>query len=386
MKNFFKGISIPQIVAGALAAVTSFLLSAKIGIAGSVIGVAAGSIVSAVSSQLYQNILKASSEKLQDVAGGSSDGSEDDAAQTDGSGTSGDEQAVSGRRVSNSAQAAGDETAVLSAGDASKAGDVTRTMAAVTTAASDETTVIGPADDATRVIGAVKPGSEVVKTSDAASGRQGRVIVSGENSGRQTANHPLAASQERARRNKRVAIIVSVVSALVAVGVTAGIIMLVTRGQGTDSVVRDMVNTTKVTPTPKLSNTGDTTDGDDKSHKRPDDEPSSTASASPSVSASSTPSPSASSSAGSTSGTGSQSGGATSGSAGSSTGSNGSSDNSGSTGTDSSNGTSGATDGDSDKTSDKNDASNSGSSSSGTTDTQSGSTASGSDSGSSSVN
>ena len=45
MKNFFKGISLSSIAAGALAAVTSFLLSAKIGIAGSVIGVAIGSIV-----------------------------------------------------------------------------------------------------------------------------------------------------------------------------------------------------------------------------------------------------------------------------------------------------------------------------------------------------
>lgn len=51
MKNFFKGISLSSIAAGALAAVTSFLLSAKIGIAGSVIGVAIGSIVSAVSSR-----------------------------------------------------------------------------------------------------------------------------------------------------------------------------------------------------------------------------------------------------------------------------------------------------------------------------------------------
>lgn len=57
MKNFFKGISLSSIAAGALAAVTSFLLSAKIGIAGSVIGVAIGSIVSAVSSQIYQNVL-----------------------------------------------------------------------------------------------------------------------------------------------------------------------------------------------------------------------------------------------------------------------------------------------------------------------------------------
>lgn len=65
MKNFFKGISFSSICAGALAAVTSFLLSAKIGIAGSVIGVAAGSVVSAVATQVYKNVLKASGEKIQ---------------------------------------------------------------------------------------------------------------------------------------------------------------------------------------------------------------------------------------------------------------------------------------------------------------------------------
>lgn len=64
MKNFFKGISFTQVLAGSLAAVTSFLLASKIGIAGSVIGVAIGSIVSAVASQLYQNVIHASSRKL----------------------------------------------------------------------------------------------------------------------------------------------------------------------------------------------------------------------------------------------------------------------------------------------------------------------------------
>lgn len=81
MKNFFKGISLSSIAAGALAAVTSFLLSAKIGIAGSVIGVAIGSIVSAVSSQIYQNVLHESGRKLQDVAGTTGDG-DDDATET----------------------------------------------------------------------------------------------------------------------------------------------------------------------------------------------------------------------------------------------------------------------------------------------------------------
>lgn len=67
MKNFFKGISFTQVLAGSLAAVTSFLLASKIGIAGSVIGVAIGSIVSAVASQLYQNVIHASSKKLSEV-------------------------------------------------------------------------------------------------------------------------------------------------------------------------------------------------------------------------------------------------------------------------------------------------------------------------------
>ena len=48
MKKFFEGLSLSSIVAGTLAAVTSFLLASKIGIAGSVIGAAASYIVSAV--------------------------------------------------------------------------------------------------------------------------------------------------------------------------------------------------------------------------------------------------------------------------------------------------------------------------------------------------
>lgn len=81
MKNFFKGISFTQVLAGSLAAVTAFLLSSKIGIAGSVIGVAIGSIVSAVASQLYQNVIHASSKKIQSssaLKSGSSRYEEDD--------------------------------------------------------------------------------------------------------------------------------------------------------------------------------------------------------------------------------------------------------------------------------------------------------------------
>lgn len=107
MKNFFKGISFSSIFAGALAAVTSFLLSAKIGIAGSVIGVAAGSIVSAVATQVYKNVLKASGEKLQNAVPFVTN----DKDGTDGAGKSGDDATT----VIAPAESEGEQTKTLSA-------------------------------------------------------------------------------------------------------------------------------------------------------------------------------------------------------------------------------------------------------------------------------
>lgn len=332
MKNFFKGISVPQLVAGALAAVTSFLLSARIGIAGSVIGVAVGSIVSAVSSQLYQNILKASSEKLQDVKGG--DDEQIEGEQTD---QTADADGSNGETASHPRRISSDETTVLSVqGDQSAANarntqdegkaksDATRAMPTV--GAADATTVMQPADDATRVISGASAGAHGHTGAD---DHQGRVIVSGNETGTTAARHLSgSANTERARKTKRVAIIISVVSALVAVGITAGVIMLVTRGEGTDSVVRDMVGNARVTPTPTPSDSQTRRD-DDHQLEKPSDKPSATASPSPSASssasASSTASPSPSATAGaSPSASASSSSSSTSGSdSGSSAGSNG---------------------------------------------------------------
>ena len=300
MKNFFKGISVPQLVAGALAAVTSFLLSARIGIAGSVIGVAVGSIVSAVSSQLYQNILKASSEKLQDVKGG--DDEQIEGEQTD---QTADADGSNGETASHPRRISSDETTVLPVqGDQSAANarntqdegeaksDATRAMPTV--GAADATTVMQPADDATRVISGV---SAAAHDHTGADGHQGRVIVSGNETGTTAARHLSgSANTERARKTKRVAIIISVVSALVAVGITAGVIMLVTRGEGTDSVVRDMVGNARVTPTPTPSDSQTRRD-DDHQLEKPSDKPSATASSSASASSTASPSPSATASA-----------------------------------------------------------------------------------------
>lgn len=66
--GLFDGISKAQVLAGAMASVTSMLLSSKIGIAGSVIGVAIGSIVSTVASTVYKNILNNSANALKNVS------------------------------------------------------------------------------------------------------------------------------------------------------------------------------------------------------------------------------------------------------------------------------------------------------------------------------
>ena len=66
--TLFDDLSIAQLLAGALAAVTSMLLASRIGIAGSLIGAAVGSIVSAVASQVYKKFLSASAEKIKDIA------------------------------------------------------------------------------------------------------------------------------------------------------------------------------------------------------------------------------------------------------------------------------------------------------------------------------
>lgn len=62
-KKLLSDVSLAQITASALAAVTSMLFSSQIGLAGSVIGVAASAAVTALSGQIYKNFLTASKEK-----------------------------------------------------------------------------------------------------------------------------------------------------------------------------------------------------------------------------------------------------------------------------------------------------------------------------------
>ena len=70
MKNFFGNIKWAQILAGALAAVTSFLLMNQIGIAGSLIGAGVASIVTALATQIYQSVIDESHDKMREQLAG----------------------------------------------------------------------------------------------------------------------------------------------------------------------------------------------------------------------------------------------------------------------------------------------------------------------------
>ena len=170
----FEDLSIAQVIAGALAAATVFLLSSVIGVAGSLIGAAVGSIVSAVSSQVYKKMLSASADKIRDVA-------------PDGASAN---------------QADPNET---------------RLMEPVS---SSETRVIDSdkiAASATKVMGADDIRYQAHASSDKA------------------VDPALQRAHVRRRRKARVqrsVIIVSIVSALIAIVVSAGLIHVFTDGQG----------------------------------------------------------------------------------------------------------------------------------------------------------
>lgn len=250
MKNFFKGISFSSICAGALAAVTSFLLSAKIGIAGSVIGVAAGSVVSAVATQVYKNVLKVSGEKIQ--------------------------QAVP---LPSSSDAAADETQVL--GSSTK-GDETRIIGSspvaldATMVSSDDATAVAPSvstrvisseqedEDATRVLSDIAGAGETSVFPNGHRGVGSASIARGKSTARSARDVQVQHAGWRSSNwlhSKYVPAIIAFVSALVGVGVSAGLILAFTGGQGTDTVVRNVVHEKVV---PSYESTGDSGSGNEQ--------------------------------------------------------------------------------------------------------------------------
>lgn len=227
IKGLFEGLSVSQVTAGALAAVTSMLLSAQIGIAGSVIGVAVGSVVSTVSSQLYKKFLAGSAEKLRGFA--SSDNTEENAATN----------AVAAQNATQSFAHAqttvmpvtrvpfesAETTTLPSAGTAARAFN----EAAVPSANSAETSVLS----AGQIVGA---DAHDMRGSQAAQGAQSntpRINSAAGHTG--NASHATGVVEIEAQKQKtmqRRVLAVSVASSLAAILLFAGLVLMFTGGEG----------------------------------------------------------------------------------------------------------------------------------------------------------
>lgn len=220
MKKFFRDLSWAQVFAGALAAVTSFFLSARIGIAGSAIGVAVGSIVSAVASQIYKNVLDASTHKIQETVI-SSDGQTEVLEYGD----SGDDKT---RYIQSSERSAASHT--------EEAADKTSVLPALST-------------DGTKVLPTVDQPQKQYSSHNRARTAKSTATLGSVTAGGSHSNQSVHVSKS-ARQKKQMVILVSVVSALVAVLLSAVVINVITKGEGTDHVVRNIVSPTPTVQTP----------------------------------------------------------------------------------------------------------------------------------------
>lgn len=227
IKGLFEGLSVSQVTAGALAAVTSMLLSAQIGIAGSVIGVAVGSVVSTVSSQLYKKFLAGSAEKLRGFA--SSDNAEGNAATNAAAAQSATQSFAHAQTTVMPITRAPFESAETST--LPSVGTATRAFneAAVPSANSAETSVLS----AGQIVGA---DAHDMRGSQAAQGAQSntpRINSAAGHTG--NASHATGVVEIEAQKQKtmqRRVLAVSVASSLAAILLFAGLVLMFTGGEG----------------------------------------------------------------------------------------------------------------------------------------------------------
>ena len=207
--GLFDDLSVAQVAAGALAAVTSLLLSSQIGIAGSAIGVAVGSVVSTVSSQVYKKFIQRSADRLKDLA--SSDGAAEPVPQPEHAPES---RAVEGLRPDDPFAPRRSPTPEVSSRRQARGkwGAVPATVPAVADASSGRYSA--REDERVRRASIEAPRSSATGTR-----------IAGERLRRQS---------ERRKRTKitKGVIAVSVISALVAMLLSAGVVNLVTAGKG----------------------------------------------------------------------------------------------------------------------------------------------------------
>ena len=198
--GLFDDLSLPQIIAGALAAVTSMLLASQIGIYGSVIGVGVGSVVSAVASQLYKKFLQRSAEKLRELKPGETG------------------YGVGAKAVSPSPGEADERGAETGAADPGKT--------ALLRGSSDaEAEAAGCA----AVMDAAARRTTTPSLDDAA--------LQGDATARR-----VRAKREHKKKVERGVVIVSIVSAVLAVLVSGGVVYFATQGQGVGAKTAPIVS------------------------------------------------------------------------------------------------------------------------------------------------
>lgn len=251
MKNFFKGISFTQVLAGSLAAVTAFLLSSKIGIAGSVIGVAIGSIVSAVASQLYQNVIHASSKKIQSssaLKSGSSRYEEDDTKVVNNArfialeDDMPKEYEVYNNMIDSSKEKQARRVVAMAsnANVANESGDSSRDVDSLSSqnAKSGESQALNAESTSVMELSSLR---KLKEEDNALSEGDEDSILTLNDAKRALGGGSYYANSEA--KYKKLTIVIAILSALAAVLLTAGIVLLFTQGKGTDNLVPSGQNT-----------------------------------------------------------------------------------------------------------------------------------------------
>lgn len=253
-KRFFKGISWVQILSGGLAAGTVFLLSSRLGVAGTVIGAIVASAASTFASQLYQNILNESQKTIKHVAKEARENASPDESSTHVSPPSRTAHPQAGISSSQSEQTASTRASSSPTHEPRLAG-MTREL----NDELDNTVMTPPAP-----VHAQNSQAQPARISQVEAGRIDHTSVmppigGGKGSttrlpafkpGTGTPATPSGkAGTAQSGRKKRIAIIVSIILSLLIVAITAGAILLATNGKGTGTTI--VPKTSQTTPEKK---------------------------------------------------------------------------------------------------------------------------------------
>lgn len=267
--GFFGELSLAQVVATSLAAVTSVFFASKIGITGSLIGTALASIVATVTAQLYKKFFSQSAKKLRSVV------THHDGEDARGpAGADPDGPVHLGRHSIVRGDDADDDSTRLGQ-CIDPADDVTQMIPTVDLDEVSATRVLdnGPAGKTTVLEPGATPGSTYSRTvalnrtdpaapghPDKASSRRCGARSTGYST---IAGSPTGSGGNRSPiRTQQVAVIVAVIAALVSVALFAYIIDLATGGNGIGTKTQPIL-TSSVDDETAQTTGADSTSGDD---------------------------------------------------------------------------------------------------------------------------